>query len=120
MYLPYAPSCSDTGLYLPCRLGCNFTRITGSTQDWGLRHLLPTIRLILLVDKRVSHPRNVIADDARQRLLSGFFAVVARQIIGLLHPVGKEFAGNALGVFFLARQRRAVIEIFVKKVFQPA
>src|SRR5208282_1238159 len=53
------------------------------------------------------------------RLLGGFFAVVARQIVGFFHPVGEEFSGNALGVFFLCRERRAVVKVLVEKVFQP-
>src|ERR1039458_6947406 len=82
------------------------------------RTLLPAILLILLVDERVGHAGDVIADDAGQRLLGGFFAVVTRQIVGFLHPVGEELSGDALGVFFLCRQRRAVVKIFVEKVFQ--
>src|SRR5208337_2400783 len=82
--------------------------------------LLPAILLILLVDERIGHAGDVVADDAGQRLLGGFFAVVARQVIGLLHPVGEEFPGDTLGVFFLGRQRWAVVKIFVEKVFQPA
>src|ERR1039458_9257019 len=82
--------------------------------------LAAAILLILLIDERVGHPGDVVADDAGQRLCGGFFAVVARQIVGLLHPVGEELSGDALGVFFLCRQRRAVVKIFVQKVFQPA
>src|SRR5450756_1114197 len=42
--------------------------------------LLPAILLILLVNERVGHAGDVVADDSRQRLLGGFFAVVAREV----------------------------------------
>src|SRR5713101_6886699 len=40
-------------------------------------HLRSAIFLILLVDERISHPRDVVADNAGQRFLPRFFAVVA-------------------------------------------
>src|ERR1019366_3309396 len=93
-------------------------------MSWNLTRgrlsLRSAILLILLINKRVSHPRDVVANDARQRLLGGFFSVAAGQIVGLFHPVGEELSGDALGIFFLRRERRAVVEIFVEKVFQPA
>src|SRR6202790_2959664 len=83
------------------------------------RGFLPaTILLILLIDERIRHPRDVVADHAGQRLLGGLFAVVARQVVGFLHPVGEEFSRDALGVFFLSRERRTIVEILVEKVFQ--
>src|SRR5208283_693248 len=81
---------------------------------------LPAILLILLVDKRIRHPRNVIANDARQWLLPGFFTVGARQVVGLLHPVSKELSGDALGVFLLSSQRRTVVKILVEKGLEAA
>src|SRR5208282_709900 len=78
--------------------------------------LLSTILLILLINERIGHAGNVVADHARQRFLRGFFAVAARQVVGLFHPVGEELSGNALGVFLLGCQRRTVVKVFVESL----
>src|SRR6266478_3188243 len=74
--------------------------------------------LVLLVNERVSHAGDVIADDARQGFVRGFFAVSAGKVVGLFHPVGEEFSDDALGVFFFSFQSGAEIEIFVEEVFK--
>src|SRR5208337_963387 len=84
----------------------------------GRLSLRRTVLLVLLVDERVGHAGDIVADHSRQRLFGGLLAVVAREIVGLFHPVGKEFSGDALGVFFFRRQRGAVVKIFVEKLFQ--
>ena len=68
------------------------------------RTLAGAILFILLIDKRIRHACNVVADNARQRLMGGFLPVVTRQVVGLLHPVGEEFSDDAFGVFFFSFQ----------------
>jgi len=36
--------------------------------------------------------------------VGGFLAVGAGEVVGLFHPVGKEFSDDALGVFFFSSQ----------------
>jgi hypothetical protein len=76
--------------------------------------------LVLLIDERVGHAGNVVADDAGQGLVRGFFPVGTGKIVGFFHPVGEQLADDALGVFLLSLQGGAEIEIFVEKVFELA
>jgi hypothetical protein len=63
-------------------------------------NLSAAVFFVLLVDEGVGHAGYVIADDTGQGIVRGFFSVVSREVVGFFHPVGEEFAGDALSIFF--------------------
>jgi len=69
---------------------------------------------VLGQNERIGHARNVIADDAG-RVLLRFLAVGRGQIAGPPHPVGEEFADDALGFFFFGFQSFAEIKVVLEE-----
>src|SRR3974377_1832099 len=59
--------------------------------------LTAAVFFVLLEDKWVRHPRNVVADDAGQAFVSCLLLILVRKGLGMGHPEGKQLGDYALG-----------------------
>ena len=76
--------------------------------------------LVLLVNIRVRHSRDVVADDARQGLCLGFLLIALRQLLRVLDPKVKKVGNDALCIVFFRIEGWTEVKILVEEVFSFA
>src|SRR5207248_4623737 len=80
-------------------------------------HALSTVLFVLLINIRICHARDVVANDAGQWLGICLFLVAGGKSFGMLHPKLEEIADDALTILFLRFERRAVVKVLIQELF---